>query len=224
MEFHPHNKWQDQLVLSLDWETVHEIEKYRDGGGVGFSAGLQFMCAEVAKEKSEVQSIFWLQADLVRDGRSDFQVSQAEWIEVLGRWNYAEILPIEVVLPKDDVNRKIFASSWAHINDAKRRFLGGDYPGTLMEARKAVEGLGEPFRGYIKTLDGDKDQSLRRDNTKKLYDALKGFASIGPHSGHPATRSEALASLSMCQQFLAFLSKQDIPSAIAPPEPSSEPT
>ncbi len=166
MEFHPNNEWQDQLALSLDWDTVHEIERHRDGGGVSFSAGLQFACAGVATNASEVQSLFWLQVDLTRDRSSEIKVSQAEWIEVLKRWNYAEILPLEVVLPKDSVNRQIFASSWAHINDAKRRFLGGDYSGTLTD-----------------------------------------------------TRPEALAGLSMCQQFLAFLSKQEIPAtpSVTPP-------
>lgn len=217
LELYTTSERQDQLVLDLDWQTLYEIERHRNGGDLKFSATLQFLCGGLS-EASELESMFWLQVQMVRNRSSEILVPQREWIEALNRWGYADIRVLEILMPKHPEARIPFTSALTHLTQANQHFLEGSYPETMTSCRKAAESIQGVMKSYIKSLNGDKDHSLRRENIDELYSAIRGFLSIGPHPGHPGTRSEATLALSMCKDFLSFVSKLEIP---APPAEQS---
>lgn len=223
LEFYTTTERQDQFVVDLDWETLHEIERYRNGGALKFVAKLQFLCGGLS-ESGEVQSLFWLQVNVVRNRSGEILVSQQEWIESLNQWKYADLRVLEVNVPREGEGQTIFKSALAHLAQADKQFLKGDYPETLTACRKAADSLKDVMKGYIKSLNGDKRHSLRRDNIESLYNALKGFLSIGPHDGHPANRPEATLALSMSKDFLSFASKLEMPLPQAPASPAEQPS
>jgi len=210
LEFSDGHERQDQLVVDLDWQTIYEIERHRNGGDLRLRATLQFACAGLA-QSNEVQSLFWLPVDLERNRNSEVVIHQREWVEALNRWGFADIRIIEIVIPLDEVRKQEFCSALNHIGEANQKFLTGDYPSTMVACRKAAESLQVSVKEYAKALNGDKGHSIRRDNTEALFKALRGFFAVGAHDGHPATRAEAALAVSMCKEFLSFMGKQERP-------------
>lgn len=215
LELYLTSERQDQLVIDLDWETLHEIERHRNGGDLKFTSTLQFFCGGLS-EFGEVQSLFWLQANMVRDRSSEIVVPQQEWIAALNKWDYANVRVLEVHVPSKDAGQTIFKTALAHLAQADQQFFKGYYPETLTACRKAVESINDVMRGHLKSLNGDKRHSLRRDKIEEFYKALKGLLSIGAHDGHPADRPEAALALSVSKDFLSFASKLDSPLPEAP--------
>jgi hypothetical protein len=212
LEFSQLSERQDQLVIDLDWRMLHEIESRRNGGDLKFVGTLQFLCGGLS-ETNELKSMFWLQVKVVRNRSSEVVVPQREWIEALNRWGYADVRVLEVSVPAKTEAKIAFTSALAYLSSADQQFFAGNYPDTMTACRKAADCARDTILDYLKSLEGDKDHSLRRDNTEKLYKAICGFLSIGPHKGHPATRPEAALALSMCKDFLSFASKLEISQA-----------
>lgn len=220
LEFTNGHERQDQLVIDLDWPTIHEIEEHRNGGELRLRSTLQFSCAAIG-ESSEVQSLFWLQVDLERNRNSEVVIYQREWVEALNRWGFADIRILEVNVPRAGEAMAVFPAAIAHIRSADQKFFNGDYPSTMMACRKAVESIESVFKAYVKSLDGDQGHGIRRANTEKLYWALKGFLAVGVHDGHAATRGEAALAIGMCKDFLAFMAKQDVASPTGAGQPTA---
>lgn len=222
LEFSPTVERQDQLVVDLDWQTLHEIEEQRSGGDLKFSATLQFLCGGLS-QANELTSLFWLQVQMIRNRNSEIVVPQREWIEALNAWGYADIRVLEVKMPNNPKGSIPFVAALEHIAEAEQRFFKGDYPEAMTACRKALESLRDVMKAYVKSLNGDKSHSLRRDNTEELYKALLGFLSIGPHPGHPGTRPEAAFAISTCKDFLSFASKIEVAATVSESAPSEPP-
>lgn len=114
-------------------------------------------------------------------------------------------------MPKHPEAKIPFTTALTHLTQANQHFLEGSYPETMTSCRKAAESIQDVMKSYINSLKGDKDHSLRRDNIDELYSAIRGFLSIGSHPGHSGTRPEATLALSICKDFLSFVSKLEVP-------------
>ena len=188
-----------QLLLPLDTSVIEGLEERRQGGGFSLQIDAQVLMIDrgvsihAPSEDPPVQ----YQVHPTMTWQENLQVTQADWGDVLNRWergaSVTVVLPLPEARPGEDRGDVV-----RHLRTARQKIDGGDYSGSIAESRKALEILrrispaGQP-------LPSPRD----RDPVQRLHamiDATFGFASADPHTD-PAikdfvpSRSDAVATV-----------------------------
>lgn len=214
MSFYPTTDTQEQFVVDLDWRTVDDIEKLRDGKEFQLHIELNLLCAELS-EQSEVKALTNLRAEVTRNGNSGITITQKEWAEVLNRWGTADLRIIEISMPRNQDYREHFETALGRIHEADQKLINGDFDGALVSCRKAFEKVQPQLKELLASMSDNEDHAIRRSKVEDLRKAIFGLYSVGAHSGIGATRAEAALGISLCKEFLSYLSKAELAKPLA---------
>ena len=210
MNVHTRSESQEQFVADLDWPTLEEIERLRDGADLVLVAKAQVLCAGLSNTNgpSQIGSLFWMQAEITRNRSSQMIIPQREWLEALKNWGYADKRVLEITVPRIE-GKEGLEKALAQLRAADHKLWQGHYDDVLVACRKCLELLQPATRDYISTLNADEGHVIRKSKFEDFQKAIKGLYDVGAHPGIAATRAEAVLGLAVLKEFMAYLSKQD---------------
>lgn len=156
------------LTVNLPQEVLAHIEKYRKGGGLEFHFKL------------------WIRAERNNDERTGaFDISKqfraGEWSEVLDKLGFHENRVVEINVGEGTtVLRDTIKNAYAYISQADEKYDIGDYAGSVVECRHALEALDRLISdGH---LDGILEEEKRERADRLIGGFQKGFVGGLSHS------------------------------------------
>lgn len=209
MQLYPTSDTQENFFVELDWRRIDEIERIRGGKELQLQFEVSFMCMELA-DNSQIKAIVNLRAEVTRNRNSSVMISQKEWAEVLNRWGVADLRILEVQMPRDSAYKASFEAALGRLSEADQKLLNGDYDGTLVACRKAFELVKTQLEEYMSALSEDDGHAIRKSKLEALQKSIFGLYAVGAHEGTGANRSEAVLGLSLCKEFLSYLSRCEV--------------
>jgi hypothetical protein len=161
----------DRLTLDLDYRQLDEIEAKRQGGPLTFT----FTVGGTVQHSGKIGLLYPANHQLTYD------VSESEWIKLLGQLNYGTYMTIEVPLTSPngltgDVRKAALA-----LAQAQAAFLRGDYEEAVADCRPGVEALLDTDKGKFNLNPWDRAAS----KDERFHWTQKGLLSATHLAHHP---------------------------------------
>ena len=197
------------FYMDLDYYRLSQIEKIREGGDLQFYIILSFI-AEVQKPSPTKRS-----GTVRLKGR----ISKSDWVETfLPQLRYKDVSLIEI--PK--IDKPGFEDIVSRINEAWRHYFRGEYDRTLVECRKAIEGLTTLVRnlGFEREISDNEKRKVVPDwkkalGHKKIGEIIEtlvqkhyGFLSPGAHYNKSINKEDAELAIMITHGLVNFISKK----------------
>ncbi len=156
--------------------------------------------------------------DVQQKGQGDrIKIPQSEWVKILENLNYGNYKIIEMPLPRLPQGTTL-DKAIGHLEEARRKFNGGEYDDVLVDCRDAVEEIHSVLRTIEK-----KDKSLRdkftdvlgSEKERRVEDLMKYFRLYADLGGHKVIsnvkdidRTDAELAMLCAHQLVYFYAKR----------------
>lgn len=205
--------WDVELKLPMSPSAIEGLEERRQGKDFSLQIDTTVLLID-GGQPIHPRTETYYGTHPTRTAQDRLQIRQHEWNAILERWGRGVGIPVLVSLAALDTSPER-AEVVHHLKAARQRIDAADYPGSIAEARKAIELL----RGLSPaSLPLPKDPQAR-DPAQRIHavvDALYGLANASAHTDPPVKnfvplRADAVAlaaaTASIAQEIVAWLDR-----------------
>jgi hypothetical protein len=161
----------DRLSLDVDQRQLDEIEQKRRGGPLTFI----FVVGGIVQHRSRVGLLYAANNQLTYD------VSESDWIRLLGQLGYGIYVTIEVPLAGPNGLTGAVQQAAQALQQAQAAFLRGDYEETVADCRPGLEALETVDKGMFSLKPWDR--AAGKD--ERIYWLQRTLLSLTHVAHHP---------------------------------------
>jgi hypothetical protein len=173
-----HDPWSrtvDRLSLDVDHRQIDEIEQKRRGGPLTFT----FLVGGTVQHGGKIGLLYPSNHQLTYD------VSESEWIRLLGQLGYGTYVIVEVPLTSPNgLTGEVQLAAQA-LEQARAAFLRGDYEEVVADCRPGLEALNESDKDSFSLRPWDRAAS-KDERYYWMQRALLSVAHVAHHPNDPA--------------------------------------
>jgi hypothetical protein len=176
--------WSLRLPLPLDAAVIEGLEERRQGKDFSLQIDTQVLMVDrgISLGGTTSKDPVHYEIHPILKWQEMLFVTQADWAEVLHRWERGVSIPLVVPLPEAHPG-EVRSELVQYLRKARQKIDSADYSGSIAESRKALELLRtiSPAQTPLpKPEERDVSQRLRA-----IIDALFSLASADPHTDPP---------------------------------------
>jgi hypothetical protein len=161
----------DRLTLDLDHRQLDEIEQKRRGGPLTFT----FIVGGIVHHGGRIGTLYASNSQLTYD------VSESDWIRLLGQLGYGTYVTIEVPLTgPNGLTGELQQAAYA-LQRAQAAFLRGDYEEAVADCRPGFEALEATDKGKFSLKPWDRSAS----KDERIYWIQRALLSLTHAAHHP---------------------------------------
>jgi hypothetical protein len=165
----------DRLTLDLDHRQLEEIEQRRQGGSLTFT----FLIGGTVQRGGRIGLLYASNHQLTYD------VSESEWIRLLGQLNYGTYVTVEVPLISPSGLTGEVQQAARALEQARDAFLRGDYEEAVADCRPGIEALNDADKGNFSLRPWDRTAS-KDERFYWVQRALLSVVHVAHHPNDPA--------------------------------------
>lgn len=169
--FNPWMRAVDRLTFDLDHRQLEEIEQKRRGGPLIFT----FLVDGTVQCGDRIGRLYAANNQLTYD------VSESEWIRLLGQLGYGNYVTIEVPLTSPNGLTGTVQQAAHALQEAQAAFLRGDYEEAVADCRPGLEVLEAADKGNFSLKPWDRAAS----NDERWYWTQRSLLSVAHLAHHP---------------------------------------
>jgi len=197
----PNNPYGYSFGLDLDFYSISQIEKIREGKDLQLQLQLKFVVKAQAPQPITMSPGMNIPV----------RIPKSDWVEsYLPQLKFRDVFLLE--FPK--LENAEFRDAVSHLNSAWKQFGLGEYDKVLEECRKALEAAKDTAKtkGLLKEDEVDWEQILEGDRAgsyvSSVHKGVWGFNARGAHIGKSINREDADFALLTTHALFVLLTKK----------------
>ena len=159
------------MTLDLDHRQLEEIEQKRRGGPLTFT----FLVDGIVQRDGRIGRLYAANNQLTYD------VSESEWIRLLGQLGYGSYVTIEVPITSPNGLTGAVQQAARALQEAQAAFLRGDYEEAVADCRPGLEALEAADKGTFSLKPWDRAAS----KDERFYWVQRSLLSVVHVAHHP---------------------------------------
>jgi hypothetical protein len=208
-----HVTWNVELKLPMSPSVIEGLEERRQGKDFSLQLDTTILLID-GGEPTGPRTQAYYATHPTRTAQDRLGVSQHQWATVLERWERGLGIPVLVPIAAVETSPPR-AEVVQHLKIARQKIDEADYPGSLAEARKALELLRALSPAALPLPKGAQERDVLQ-RIHAVIDALYSMSSASAHTDLPVKnfvpiRADAVAvaasTASLAQQLFAWLDR-----------------